>query len=152
MVPTYMSRVVRTLACPAMQDTSVASSFQVNRAVTQNTCRRLCQVHCAVAAGVAPSGRQVGVCQDAAVEVGGPPVLAARAREDQPGRVGAGVHLGACGLDPGLDLLRQRVPLRGADGVDGLAALAALGQPGEQRAATSMTLRSTSMTRLEGVI
>ena len=43
-VPTYMSRVVRTLACPAMQDTSVASSLQVNRAVTQNTCRRLCQV------------------------------------------------------------------------------------------------------------
>jgi hypothetical protein len=25
-------------------DTSVASSFQVNRAVVQNTCRRLCQV------------------------------------------------------------------------------------------------------------
>jgi len=36
---------VRTLACPAMQDTSVGSSFQVNRAVVQNTCRRLCQVH-----------------------------------------------------------------------------------------------------------
>ena len=30
---------------PGMQDTSVASSFQVNRAVVQNTCRRLCQVH-----------------------------------------------------------------------------------------------------------
>ena len=29
----------------AMRDTSVASSFQVNRAVVQNTCRRLCQVH-----------------------------------------------------------------------------------------------------------
>ena len=28
----------------AMRDTSVASSFQVNRAVVQNTCRRLCQV------------------------------------------------------------------------------------------------------------
>ena len=44
-VPTYIRRVVRTLACPAMQDTSVGSSFQVNRAVVQNTCRRLCQVH-----------------------------------------------------------------------------------------------------------
>ena len=44
-VPTYISRVVRTLACPAMQDTSVGSRFQVNRAVVQNTCRRLCQVH-----------------------------------------------------------------------------------------------------------
>jgi hypothetical protein len=32
------------LAWPAMRDTSVASSFQVNRAVVQNTCRRLCQV------------------------------------------------------------------------------------------------------------
>jgi hypothetical protein len=31
--------------CLAMQDTSAASSFQVNRAVVQNTCRRLCQVH-----------------------------------------------------------------------------------------------------------
>jgi hypothetical protein len=27
-----------------MRETSVASSFQVNRAVVQNTCRRLCQV------------------------------------------------------------------------------------------------------------
>ena len=45
MEPTYISSVVRTLACPAMQDTSVGSSFQVNRAVVQNTCRRLCQVH-----------------------------------------------------------------------------------------------------------
>jgi hypothetical protein len=43
-VPTYISRVVRTLAWPAMQDTSVASSFHLNRAVVQNTCRRLCQV------------------------------------------------------------------------------------------------------------
>ena len=49
-VPMYMSRVVRTLACPAMQDTSVASSFQVNRAVAQNTCRRLCQVQVQVPA------------------------------------------------------------------------------------------------------
>src|ERR1700677_4968402 len=44
-VPIYMSRVVRTLACPAMAETSVASSFQVNRAVVHSTCRRLCQVH-----------------------------------------------------------------------------------------------------------
>ena len=44
-VPMYMSRVVRTLACPAMAETSVASSFQVNRAVVHSTCRRLCQVH-----------------------------------------------------------------------------------------------------------
>ena len=28
-----------------MRDTSVASSFQVNKAVVQNTCPRLCQVH-----------------------------------------------------------------------------------------------------------
>jgi hypothetical protein len=28
-VPMYMSRVVRTLACPAMAETSLASSFQV---------------------------------------------------------------------------------------------------------------------------
>ncbi len=38
-----MSRVVRTLAWPAMHETSGASSFQVNKlAVVQNTCRRLC--------------------------------------------------------------------------------------------------------------
>ena len=43
-VPTYMSSVMRTLACPAMAETSVASSLQVNSAVVQNTCRRLCQV------------------------------------------------------------------------------------------------------------
>ncbi len=42
--PTYMSSVMRTLACPAIRDTSVASSFHVNRAVVQNTWRRLCQV------------------------------------------------------------------------------------------------------------
>jgi hypothetical protein len=40
----YMSSVMRTLACPAMRETSAASSFQVNSAVVQNTCRRLCQV------------------------------------------------------------------------------------------------------------
>jgi hypothetical protein len=43
-VPMYMSRVVRMLACPAMAETSVASSFQVNRAAVHSTCRRLCQV------------------------------------------------------------------------------------------------------------
>jgi hypothetical protein len=43
-VPMYMSRVMRELAWPAMRETSVASSFQVNRAVVQNTWRRLCQV------------------------------------------------------------------------------------------------------------
>jgi hypothetical protein len=42
--PTYMSRVTRTLAWPAMQETSVGSRYQLNRAVVQNTCRRLCQV------------------------------------------------------------------------------------------------------------
>jgi hypothetical protein len=56
-VPTYMSRVVRTLACPAMQDTSVASSFQVNRAVTQNTYRRLCQVQVQVQVPLPPVSR-----------------------------------------------------------------------------------------------
>jgi len=33
------------LACPAMAETSVVSSFQVNKAVVHSTCRRLCQVH-----------------------------------------------------------------------------------------------------------
>jgi putative transposase len=31
------------LACPARRETSAGSMFQVNRAVVQNTCRRLCQ-------------------------------------------------------------------------------------------------------------
>lgn len=35
---------VRTLACPAMRDTSVASSFQVKSAVVQKTCRKLSHV------------------------------------------------------------------------------------------------------------
>jgi hypothetical protein len=39
------------LAWPALRDTSVASSFQVNKAVVQNTCRRLCQVHLALPSG-----------------------------------------------------------------------------------------------------
>jgi hypothetical protein len=78
------------------------------------------------AAGVAPAGCPVGGSQDAAVEVGGPPVPAARAGEDQPERVDAGLLLGAGLLDPGGEPVRQRVPLRGADGVDGAAALAAL--------------------------
>jgi len=43
-VPMYMSRVVRMLACPAMAETSAASSFQVNSAVVHRTWRRLCQV------------------------------------------------------------------------------------------------------------
>ena len=50
-VPMYMSRVVRTLACPAMAETSVASSFQVNKAVVHRTCRRLCQVQGPLPAG-----------------------------------------------------------------------------------------------------
>jgi hypothetical protein len=59
-------------------------------------------------------------------------LLAAGAREHQPQRVGAGFHLGAYFLDPGVDLVCQRVPLRGAGEVDGLAALAALGRLDEQ--------------------
>jgi hypothetical protein len=42
--PMYMSRVVRMLAWQARRETSADSMFQVNRAVVQNTCRRLCQV------------------------------------------------------------------------------------------------------------
>lgn len=44
MAPMYMSRVMRTLACPARRETSAASMPQVNRAVVQKTWRRLCQV------------------------------------------------------------------------------------------------------------
>ena len=47
----YMSRVMRELAWPAMRETSVASSFQVNSAVVQNTWRRLCQVQWPFPAG-----------------------------------------------------------------------------------------------------
>ena len=61
------------VACPAMAGTSVAWSFQVNRAVVHSTCRRLCQIHGPLPPGVAPAGQVVGGCQDAAVEVGGPP-------------------------------------------------------------------------------
>src|ERR1039458_5745835 len=50
-VPMYMSRVMRMLAWPARRETSAGSMFQVNRAVVQNTCRRLCQVQ-----GPFPSG------------------------------------------------------------------------------------------------
>jgi len=44
-VPTYISLVIRLLAWPAIWATSVSLTFQVNSAVTQKTCRRLCQVH-----------------------------------------------------------------------------------------------------------
>src|SRR5450755_455786 len=88
----------------------------------------------AVAGGVAPSGWLVGGCQDAAVEVGGPPGVAAGGGEHRPEGVGAGLRLGACGVDPGLDFLGQGVSVGGAGGVDGLAALGALGQPGEELA------------------
>ena len=53
---------------------------------------------------------------------------AARAGEDQPERVDAGLLLGAGLLDPGGEPVRQRVLLRGADGVGGAAVLAALGR------------------------
>ena len=59
------------MAWPAIRDTSVASSFQVNKAVVQNTCRRLCKVHLPwPAASRHPAGREVGALQDVAVEVG----------------------------------------------------------------------------------
>jgi hypothetical protein len=62
MVPTCIRRVVRTLACPAIGDTSVGLSFQVNRAVVQNTCRRLCQVHLPwPSASRQPAARQPGL-------------------------------------------------------------------------------------------
>ena len=81
----------------------------------------------AVAVLVTPPGQGVGGCQDAAVEVGGPPYLAARGREHQAERVTAASHLVLDLLDPRLDLLRERVAGRGPDRVDGLALLAALG-------------------------
>jgi hypothetical protein len=42
-LPTYMSRVIRELECPAMDATSSLICQQC-KAVVQNTCRRLCQV------------------------------------------------------------------------------------------------------------
>src|SRR5690349_11870184 len=85
------------------------------------------------AAGVAPPGGLVGGCQDAAVEVGGPPPGAAGGGEHQPERVGAGGLLGPGLLEAGGDLIRQRVAGRGAGGVDGAAPLAALGRLQVQR-------------------
>ena len=116
------------LAWPAMQETSVGSRCQQDRAVVQNTCRRLCQVQVPVPCWVAPSGGVVGGCQDAAVEVGGPPPAAAGGGEHQPEGVGPGGLLGAGLLDAGGDRLRQRVAGGGAGGVDGAAPLAALGR------------------------
>ena len=43
--PTYISIVIRLFECPAILDTSVASSFQANSAVVQKTCGSECQVH-----------------------------------------------------------------------------------------------------------
>jgi hypothetical protein len=128
-VPTYMSRVVRTLACPAMQDTSVASSLQVNRAVTQNTCRRLCQVQVPLppvsrhpAARWAPAGH------------GG-----RSWRTASTGRAGSGrsawpgwCRLASRRVRPGSGP-RSSPPAgtpAGCGRVDGLAVLAALGRPG----------------------
>ena len=66
----------------------------------------------AVAVLVAPSGCLVGGSQDAAVEIGGPPVPEPRAGEDQPERVAAGVLLGAglpdAGVAAGVALGRRR--------------------------------------------
>ena len=109
-----------------MRDTSVGSSFQVNRAVVQNTCRRLCQVHRPLPSRVAPADREVGALEDVAVEVGGPPVLARRRGEDQPERVGAGVLLGAGLLDAGGEPLGERVAGGRAARVDRPAELAVL--------------------------
>jgi hypothetical protein len=134
--PTCMSRVTRMLACPAIQDTSVASRRQEDRAAVQNTCRRPGPGPGpgpgVVAAGVAPPCVQVGRCQGAAVEVGGPPVPAAGGGEHQPEGVGAGVLLGPGLLGAGRDLPGQRVALRSADRVDGAAALTAPGGLQEQ--------------------
>ena len=127
-VPMYMSRVMRMLACPARRETSAGSMFQVNRAVVQNTCRRLCQVQMPVAVGVAPSGGQVGRGQDAAGEVGRPPVGASGGGEDQAQGVGPGGLLSAGLPEAGRDLLGEGVAGGGGAGVDGAPPFAALGQ------------------------
>ena len=133
MAPTYMSRVTRTVAWPAMQETSAGSRCQPDRAVVQNTCRRLCQVQAPSPCGVAPPGGLVGGRQDAAVEVGGPPPGAAGGGEHQPERVGSGVLLGPGLPGAGGEPVRERVAGRGAGGVDGAAPLAALGRLQVQR-------------------
>ena len=74
----------------------------------------------AVAIGVAPADLQVGVFEDVAVEVRGPPVLPLRGREDQPQRVAAGILLRADLLDAGGEPLGQRVAGRGAARIDRL--------------------------------
>ena len=63
----------------------------------------------AVAIGIAPADLQVGVFEDVAVEVGGPPVLAVRGREDQPQRVTAGILLRTRLLNADGEPLGQRV-------------------------------------------
>ncbi len=74
-------------------------------------------------------------------------MLADRAGEDQPERVGAGVLLGAGGLGTGLERVGERVADRGGAGVDGPPLLAVLRGSTYRCPATSMTLRSTAITR-----
>jgi len=66
-LPTYMSRVIRWLACPASRATSVTCSRQPNSAVVQKTCRRLCQVH-----RPAPPAARHPAAWQAASRTGGP--------------------------------------------------------------------------------
>src|ERR1035438_2313351 len=102
-----------------------------------------------VAVRVAPADREVGALEDVAVEVGGPPVLARRRGENQPQRVGSGFVLGSGLLNAGGKLLGERVAVGVAARVDRLAVLPALGGASTYRCpATSITLRSTVMTRL----
>ena len=95
-----MSRVVRTLAWPAMHETSGASSFQVNKAVVQNTCRTLCQVHrppptaSRQSAAKYPGWRTLRQKLDEQV-------LPLRRGEDQSQRVIANLLLGEDGFDAG---------------------------------------------------
>ena len=80
------------------------------------------------AAGVAPSGGQVGRGQDPAGEVGRPPVRAAGGGEDQAPGVGPGFLPGAGLPEAGRDRLGEGISGGGDTGVDGPPPLAALGQ------------------------
>ena len=74
--------MMRMLARPARQETSAGSIFQVNRAVVQNTCRRLCQTQVPGPSGLRhPAAR----CRDQYPpgEVRRSPVGAAGGGEDQ---------------------------------------------------------------------
>src|SRR6185437_14560162 len=82
----------------------------------------------AVSVGVAPAGCAVGGGQDAAVEVGGSPVLAFGAGEEEGAGVGAGGLLGECLGGSGGEVVGEGVAVGGVAWADGLAVLAVLGR------------------------